>query len=77
MNDKQDPNFDFGEHQSLIIEQLLNLVKEYEEKSPPTLEVPDSRTEQEASDPFMAFGTSGNIYVYFKLYQFFKDNKEI
>ena len=55
----------------------MNLIKEYEEKSPPTLEFPVTRSGENVADPFIATGTSGAIFVYFKLYRFFKDNKEL
>ena len=55
----------------------MNLIKEYEEKSPPTLESPVTRTGEKVVDPYIATGTSGSIFVYFKLYQFFKENKDI
>ena len=46
----------------------MKLIKEYEEKSPPTLEKPVMTSGEEVVDPFMQTGTSGSIYVYYKLY---------
>ena len=53
------------------------MIKQYEERSPPTLEFPVSRTGEKVIDPYIATGTSGSIYVYFKLYRFLKNNKEM
>lgn len=77
VNDKQDPNFDYNEHQSLVIEQLIKLIKEYEERSPPTLDRAVAANGEKVVDPYIASGTSGSIYVYFKLYQLLKENKDI
>ena len=52
------------------------MIGEYEEKSPPTLDKPVVASGEAIVDPFMEKGTSGSIYVYYKLYQFFKANKD-
>jgi len=51
------------------------LIKDYDEKSPPTLNKPVSKSGEEVVDPFMERGTAGSIYVYYKLYHFLKENK--